>query len=83
MEDLFDILLVSVITSKVTDGSFDHYLSLGFGRPQSNFADFSEEETFIQLIQQRQGSPELAAGVYIASQVQLSKVCLGQIPADR
>lgn len=80
MEDLFDMLLVSIMTIKVTDGSFDHYLSLGFGRPQSNFADFSEEETFIQLIQQKQGSPDLAAGVYIASQVQLSKVFLRQIP---
>jgi hypothetical protein len=75
MEDVLDVLLVSILEG-TADLSFDHYLSLGFGRPQSNFADFSEDEVFLQLAQQRQGSPELASDVYIASQVQLSKVCL-------
>ncbi|EIW72499.1 hypothetical protein TREMEDRAFT_24778 [Tremella mesenterica DSM 1558] len=53
---------------------FDGFLSLGFGRPQTTQLDAVNEHAYLQALQSRPHSPELAHDVYIASLVQLTKI---------
>lgn len=54
--------------------SFDGFLSLGFGRPQSQGYENISEQAFLQLCIAESGRPEMRMDLYIASMVQLTKV---------
>jgi hypothetical protein len=80
VESLARLVLVS-FTTKSSYHSFDGFLSLGFGRPQSARLDPVDEYVFLQQrLRQplpRPGGPEaisLHGDVYIAGQVQLAQI---------
>lgn len=54
--------------------SFDGFLSLGFGRPQSLGIGSISEHSFLQLGSSGQNGTHIRSDMYIASMVQLTQV---------